>query len=125
MQLGDYPHAQARSKISKFRHDFAAKNIAFVPTILSVAGEIHPEFLRLLWEMGDMQTFMYFNLVGDEEDIGSERFKWGRASTFRYDRNAIGLAVAYASAKTSTHSFVHTWHRLPHECHFCSASVDG
>ena len=45
-----------------------------------------------------MQTVKYFNLVGDEDDIGSERFKWRRASTFNYSRNAIGLAVAYASA---------------------------
>jgi len=45
-----------------------------------------------------MQTVKYFNLVGNEEDIGNERFKWSRASTFSYNRNAIGLAVAYASA---------------------------
>ena len=41
-----------------------------------------------------MQTVKYFNLVGDEEDIGNERFKWSRASTLGYNRNAIGLAVA-------------------------------
>jgi len=45
-----------------------------------------------------MQTVKYFNVVGDEEDIWNERFKWSRASTFSYNRNAIGLAVAYASA---------------------------
>jgi len=52
------------------------------------------EFLRLLWVMADMQTVKYFNLVGDEDDIGSARFKWSHASTFSYHRNAIGLAVA-------------------------------
>ena len=26
--------------------------------------------------MADMQTKKYFNLVGDEDDIGSEHFKW-------------------------------------------------
>ena len=40
------------------------------------AGKIHPEFLRLLWVLADMQTVKYFNFVGDEEDIGNERFKW-------------------------------------------------
>jgi len=30
-------------------------------------------------------------------DIGNERFKFSRASTFSYNRNAIGLAAAYAS----------------------------
>jgi len=48
--------------------------------------------------MADMQTVKYFNLVGNKDDIGGERFKWSRVSTFSYDRNAIGLAVAYASA---------------------------
>jgi len=62
--------------------------------------------LRLLWVLADMQTVKYFNLVGDEEDIGNERFKWSRASTFSYNRNAIGLAVAYASA-IRTHLSVH------------------
>jgi len=49
LQLGDYLNARARSKTGKFRRDYVAKNIVFVPTILSVAGKIHPEFLRVLW----------------------------------------------------------------------------
>jgi len=106
LQLGDYLNARACSKIGKFRRDYAAKNIAFAPAILSVAGKIHPGFLRLLWVLADMQTVKYFNLVGDEEDIGNERFKQSRASTFNYNRNAIGLAVAYASA-IRTHLSVH------------------
>ena len=56
LQLGDYLNARARSKIGKFRRDYAAKNIAFASAILSVAGKIHPEFLRLLWVLADMQT---------------------------------------------------------------------
>ena len=48
LQLGDYLNARARNKISKFTLEYAAKNIAFAPAILSVAGNIHPEFLRLL-----------------------------------------------------------------------------
>ena len=43
-----------------------------------------------------MQTVKYFNLVEDEDNIGNERFKWSRASTFSYSRNAIGPAVAGA-----------------------------
>jgi len=74
LQLGDYLNARARTKIDKFRRDYTSKNIAFAPAILSVAsGKIHPEFLRLLWVLADMQTVKYFNLVGDEEDIGNER----------------------------------------------------
>ena len=119
MQLDDYLNTWARRKIGKFRRDYAAKYIAlpcrrdyaakyitFAPAILSVPGKIDPEFLRLLWVLAEMQTVEYFNLVGDEEDIGNERFKWSRASTFSYNRNAIGLAVAYASA-IRTHLSVH------------------
>ena len=40
LQLGDYLNVRARTKIRKFRRDYAAKNIAFAPAILSVAGKI-------------------------------------------------------------------------------------
>jgi len=33
---------------------------------------------RFILNFYDMQTVKYFNLVGDEEDIGNERFKWSR-----------------------------------------------
>ena len=105
-RLNNSVNARARTKIRKFRRDYAAKNIAFAPAILSVAGKIHPEFLRLLWVLDDMQTVKYFSLVGDEEDIRNERFKWSQVSTFNYNRNAIGLAIAYASA-IRTHLSVH------------------
>jgi len=48
LQLADYLNDWDRIKISKFRRDYAAKNIPLVPAILSVAGKIHPEFLHLL-----------------------------------------------------------------------------
>jgi len=44
--------------------------------------------------MAEMQMVTYFDLVGNEDDIGSERFKWNRASPFSYIRNTTGLAVA-------------------------------
>jgi len=92
--------------IGKFRRDYAAKNINVAPAILSVASKIHPELLRLWWVLADMQTVKDFNLVGDEEDIRNEGLKWSRASTFSYNRNTIGLAVASASA-IRTHLLVH------------------
>jgi len=55
LQLGDYLNARARIKIGKFTRDYAAaKNIAFALSILSVAGKIHPEFLRLPWVLADI-----------------------------------------------------------------------
>jgi len=79
LQCGDYLHARDRSKISKFRRDYVAKKIAFVPAILSVAGKIHLKFRCLLWVMTDIQMVEYFNLVGDDDDTRSERFKCSRA----------------------------------------------
>jgi len=105
LQFSDYLNARARSKTRRYKRDCAVKNI-FAPVILSVAGKIYPEILRLMWVMADMQTLKFFNLVGDEDDIGSECFKWSRASMFSYNRNATSLAVAYASA-IHTHLSVH------------------
>jgi len=108
LQLGDYLNTWDCHKIGKFRRDHTAKNIDFAPAILLVAGKIYPEFLCLLWVLADMQTVKYFNLVGDEEDIGNERFKWSQANTFSYNRNAIGLAVASAiRAHLSVHGTAH------------------
>ena len=55
LQLGDYLNARARIKNNRYKRDYAVKNIAFTPAILSVAGKIHPEFLRLLWLLADMR----------------------------------------------------------------------
>jgi len=56
--------------MGKFRCDYAAKNIAIVPAILSVAGKIHSEFLHLLWVMADVQTVKYFCVADDDYTSG-------------------------------------------------------
>jgi len=38
------------------KEDYAADGIAFASAIVSVAGQIHPKFLRLLWVLADKQT---------------------------------------------------------------------
>jgi len=99
-------HSRARSKIGKFRRDYAAKNLDFVPALLFVAGKIHSESLHLLWVMADMQTVQYFNLVGMKMTSSVSLFKCSRPGTFSNNSNAIGLAVAFASA-IRTHVSVH------------------
>jgi len=44
----DYLQARAGAKDRKYKEDFAAVGTTFAPAIMSVAGKIHPEFLRLL-----------------------------------------------------------------------------
>ena len=128
LQLGDYLNARARIKNNRYRRDYTAKNVAFAPAILSVTGKFHPEFLRLLWVLADMQTVKYFNLVGDEEDIRNERFKWSWV-TFSYtsnsNRNAIGLAVAYASAAIGAHFKTPTARRSKSICPFLSPTTSS
>jgi len=46
----------------------------FAPAIESVAGQIHQEFLRLLWVLADKQTRNHYALISAEEEIGSDAF---------------------------------------------------
>ena len=107
MQTNDYLEERARVKIRKYRHDYAVVGTAFAPAIVSVAGQIHPEFLRLLWVLADKQTRNYYALIGAEEEIGGMAFTWSRARTFSYNKNSIGKAIAYATA-TRLHLSVHS-----------------
>jgi len=79
MHTNDSLQARAGAKNRKYKEDYAAVGTAFTPAIVSVAGQIHPEFLRLLWVLADKQTRNYYALIGAEEEIGSEAFTWSRA----------------------------------------------
>jgi len=108
MHTNDYLQARAGVKDRRYKEDYAAVCTAFAPAIVSVAGQIlHPEFLRLLWVLADKQTRNYYALIGAEEEIGSEAFTWSRARTFRFNKNSIGKAIAYATA-TRLHLSVHS-----------------
>jgi len=92
---------------SGYKEDYAAVGMAFAPAIVSVAGQIHPEFHRLLWFLADKQTRNCYALIGAEKEIGSEAFTWSRGRTFSFNKNSIGKAIAYATA-TRLHLFVHS-----------------
>jgi len=76
MHSNDYLQARAGIKNNKYENDYAAKGTAFAPAIVSVAGQIHPEFLRLRWVLADKQTRNYCALIGAEVEIGSVAFTW-------------------------------------------------
>jgi len=46
--------------------------------IVSIAGQIHPNFLHLLWVLADKQTPNYFALISVEEKIGIKGFSLAR-----------------------------------------------
>jgi len=72
MQANGYLQARAGVKNNRYEKDYAAVGTVFAPAIVSVAGQIYPEFLRLLWVLADKQTRYYYVLISAEEEIGSE-----------------------------------------------------
>jgi len=107
MHTNDDLQARAGAKNRKHKEDYAAVGTAFAPAIVSVAGQIHPKFLCLLWVLTDKQTRNYYARIGAEEEIGSEAFAWSRARTISFNKNSIGKAIAYATA-TRLHLSVHS-----------------
>ena len=107
MDTHDYLKAQATIKDNQYKADYAAVGTALAVAIVSVAGQIHPEFLRLPWALADKQTRNYYALISAEEEIGSEASTWSRARTFSFNKNFIGKAIAYATA-TRLHLSMHS-----------------
>jgi len=109
MHTNDYLQARAGVKNKRNAEDYDAVGTAFAPAIVSMAGQIHPEFLRLLWVLADKRTHNYYTLISAEEEIGSEAFTWSlsRACTFSFNKNSIGKAITYATA-TRLHLYVHS-----------------
>jgi len=95
MHTNDYLQARAEAKNGKYKEDYAAVGTVFAPAIVSVAGQIHPEFLRFLWVLPDKQTRNYYALIGAEEEIGSEAFTWSQARTFSFNMNSISKTELY------------------------------
>jgi len=107
MHTNDYLQARATIKNNRYKADYAAFCTVFASAIVSVAGQIHPEFLRLLWVLADKQTRNDYALIGAEEEIGTEAFTWSRARTFSFNKHSIGRAIAYGTA-TRLHLSVHS-----------------
>jgi len=146
MQTNDCLQECARDKIRRYRAEYAAVGTAFAPAIVSVAGQIHPEFLRLLLVLADKQRRNYYALIGAEEEIDGRAFTWSRARTFSFNQNPICKAVAatatrlhlsvhgtalpacrqagqpISSVKCLMHSAAHALHRAPPRP---AVSVDG
>jgi len=53
MHTNVYVHALAGAKNRKYKENYVAVGTKFAPAIVSVAGQIHSEFLRLLWVLAD------------------------------------------------------------------------
>jgi len=71
MHTNAWLQARAGDQNRNYKEDYAAVGVASEPAIVSVAGQIHPEFLCFQWGLTDKQTRNYYALIGAEERIGS------------------------------------------------------
>jgi len=55
MYTNDYLQARAGAKDRRYKEEYATVGTAFAPAIVSVTGQIHYEFLCLLWVLADKQ----------------------------------------------------------------------
>jgi hypothetical protein len=102
---GDASHAGAngaldaavKRKLDSYHRDYNERNFFFLPAIMSTAGRISGDFLRLLYILSDRQAHTYFTRMV-LLDHSPEAFKQRRGSYFYYNRAAIGLACAQATA---------------------------
>ena len=63
-----------------------ASHKAFAPAIVGMSGQIHADFLRLLWVLAEKQLRSYYESMGKEDKIGNEAFRWARAKVFNYNK---------------------------------------
>ena len=57
-------------------------------------GQIHADFLRLLWVLADKQMRSYSESMGKEDKDGNEAFRWARAKVFHCSKTSVGRAIA-------------------------------
>ena len=68
--------------IPQYRFNKTKPHTAFAPVIVGMSGQIHSDFLRLLWVLADKQMRSYYESMGKEDKIGTEAFRWARAKVF-------------------------------------------
>ena len=61
---------KARASVKNNKHSEAYGLVAFAPAIFGMSGQIHADFLRLLWVLADQQMRSYYESMGKEDNIG-------------------------------------------------------
>jgi len=84
----------ANVKNNKYKDVYGVVHKAFAPAIVGMSGQIHANFLRLLWVLADKQKRSYYENMGKEDQIGTEAFQWARAKVFNYNKTSVGRAIA-------------------------------
>ena len=56
--------ARANVKNNKYKDVYGVVHKAFAPAIVGMSGQIHADFLRLLWVLADKQMRSYYESMG-------------------------------------------------------------
>jgi hypothetical protein len=89
--------AAVKEKLDHYQHDYNERNFFLLPAVTTTSGRISGDFLRLLYILSHRQAANYFTLMGIINP-SPQAFKQRRGSYFYYNRSAIGLACAQATA---------------------------
>jgi len=92
----DVLQARANVKNNKYKDVYGLK--AFAPAIIGMSGQIHADFLRILWVLAEKQLQSYYESMGKEDKIENEAFRWARAKVFNYNKTSVGRAIAFGCA---------------------------
>jgi hypothetical protein len=96
--------AAVKAKLDNYQHDYSERNFLFLPAVMTTSGRISGDFLRLLYIQAHRQAANFFTRMGIP-DPSSKAYKQRRGTYFYYNRAAIGLACAKATAmRTSPHT---------------------
>jgi len=71
----DVLQARANVKNNKYKDVYGVVHKSFAPAIVGMSGQIHDDFLRLLWVFADKQMRSYYESMGKEDKIRTEAFR--------------------------------------------------
>ena len=103
----DVLQARANVKNNKYKDVYGIVHKAFALAIVGMSGQIHADFLRLLWVFADKQMRSYYESMGKEDKIGTESFQWARGKVFNCNKTSAGRVIAFGCA-TRCHLSVHS-----------------
>ena len=91
--------AAVKAKLDNYQHDYSERNFLFLPAVMTTSGRISGDFLRLLYILAHRQAANFFTRMGiPDPSSESKAYKQRRGTYFYYNRAAIGLACAQATA---------------------------
>jgi hypothetical protein len=94
-----------KEKLDNYQHDYNESQFFFLPAVMTTPGRISGDFshfLRLLCILSHPQAAKYLTRIGIL-DAFPPSLKQRRGTYFYYNRAAIGLASAQATAESSKH----------------------